>query len=382
MRDKYLVYGSPEIDSEECEEVMGVLKSGWLGTGPKVSLFQEEFAKYKDTSNAMAVSSCTAALHLSLIVAGIKPGDEVLTTAMTFCATVNAIIHAGGVPVLCDVDEKTYNIDPSEIEKHISPKTKAIVIVHFAGFPCEMDAIVSIATCHNLALIEDCAHSIESEYKGKKIGTFGDFGCFSFYVTKNIITGEGGMVITDNDKYAENIQTLSLHGMSRDAWKRFSDDGYKHYRVVECGYKYNMTDMQAALGIHQLKKVESNWNKRKMIWDFYMKEMSDFPLTLPADVNKNNGRHAYHLFAVRVQDQRGISRDRLLQLLHHKNIGTGVHYLSIPQHPYYQAKYGWNELECPIASNIGDTTFSIPLSPYMSLEDAQDVVNAIKESLL
>lgn len=225
-RDDFLVFASPLIEEEEIHEVVASLKSGWLGTGPKVEAFERDFKHYKGADNAVALNSCTAALHLAMLAAGIGHGDEVITTPLTFCATVNAIIHAGATPVLADVDPVTMNIEPAEILRKITPRTKAIIPVHFAGLPCEMDKITSIALEHNLKVVEDCAHAIETEYRGLKAGTIGDFGCFSFYVTKNIVTGEGGMVLTRSKNDAEKIRVLGLHGMSKHAWKRFSDSNH------------------------------------------------------------------------------------------------------------------------------------------------------------
>ena len=222
-------------------------------------------------------------MHLSAVAAGLGPGDEVITTALTFCATANVIIHAGATPVLVDVEAATLNMDPDQVEAKITPRTRALITVHFAGRPCNMDALCSIAARHGLTLIEDCAHAIETEYKGRKVGMFGDFGCFSFYVTKNVITGEGGMVITQREEDADRIKVLALHGMSKDAWKRFSDSGWKHYQVVECGFKYNMMDMQAAIGIHQLRRVETSWLRRQEIWRRYNQAFADLPIGLPAD---------------------------------------------------------------------------------------------------
>ena len=227
-KENFLVFAAPLIGDEEIAEVMATLKSGWLGSGPKVSEFENDFKIYKGANHAVALNSCTAALHLSMLVAGISPGDEVITTPLTFCATVNAILHVGGVPVLADIDYVTMNIDPSEIRRRITPKTKAVVPVHFAGLPCDMTSIIDIANEHNLKIIEDCAHAIETEFQGKRAGTIGDFGCFSFYVTKNVVTGEGGMVLTRKAEDASRLKTLSLHGMSKDAWNRFGDDGYRH----------------------------------------------------------------------------------------------------------------------------------------------------------
>jgi dTDP-4-amino-4,6-dideoxygalactose transaminase len=377
IRDTFLVFGTPAIEDAEIQEVVATMRTGWLGTGPKVAKFERDFAAYKGVAHAVALNSCTAALHLSIIAAGINSGDEVITTPMTFCATVNAIIHAGATPVLADVDPATMNIDSNQIEAKITPKTKAILPVHFAGRPCEMVAICDIAQRYNLKIIEDCAHAIETEYQGKKAGTFGKFGCFSFYVTKNVATGEGGMVLTKHAEDAARIKTLGLHGMSKDAWKRFSDEGYKHYQVVECGFKYNMMDLQAAIGIHQLARVEQNWQNRKAIWNQYNTAFQDLPITTPAEVAPDT-RHAYHLYTILIDEQQtGISRDAFLDYMTKQNIGVGVHYLSIPEHPYYQHTFGWKPDDYPKAMKIGRHTVSIPISAKLKEEDVHDVINSI-----
>ncbi|HEY9900091.1 MAG TPA: DegT/DnrJ/EryC1/StrS family aminotransferase [Pantanalinema sp.] len=379
-KDKFLVFGAPPIEDAEIAEVVASMKSGWLGTGPKVATFQDDFKAYRGASHAVAVNSCTAGLHLSILAAGIGPGDEVITTPLTFCATVNAIIHAGGTPVLADVDE-TMNLDPARLEEKITPRTKAVVPVHFAGRPCDMDAIMAIARRHGLKVIEDCAHAIETEYRGRPVGTFGDFGCFSFYVTKNIVTGEGGMILTESDEAAARLKTLALHGMSKDAWKRFSDEGYKHYQVVECGFKYNMMDLQAAIGIHQLKRVEAYWRRREEIWQRYMAAFADLPVTLPPAPEEGT-RHGYHLFTLLIDEARAeISRDAFLDAMTADNIGVGVHYLSVPEHPYYQETFGWRPEDTPNAMRIGRQTVSIPLTPKLTDEDVADVIAAVRKNL-
>ena len=379
MRKKLLIFGSPLVEEPEIKEVEATLRSGWLGTGPKVSKFEEMFKEYKGGRFAMALNSCSAALHLSLLALGLKPGDEVITTPMTFCATVNAIIHSGATPVLADCKNDTMNINPGEIEKKITPKTKAILPVHFAGRPCEMNPICDIAKRHGLKLIEDCAHAIETEYCGKKAGTFGDFGCFSFYVTKNIMTGEGGMVLSQREVDAERIKVLALHGMSKDAWKRYSDKGHKHYYVTEAGFKYNMTDIQAAIGIHQLKRIEKYWNRRQEIWRRYNKEFFNLPIGLPADPETDT-LHAYHIYTILVDEKRaGLSRDAFLDAMIKKNIGVGVHYLSIPEHPYYQKTFDWKTADYPNAMRIGRQTVSLPLSPKLTDDDVEDVIKAVKK---
>lgn len=375
--DKFLVFGAPQIGEDEEHEILSSMRSGWLGTGPKVARFEREFCSYKGASYAVAVNSCTAALHLSMITAGIGAGDEVITTALTFCATVNAIIHAGAKPVLADVDPVTQNIDPQDVEAKITCRTKAIVPVHFAGRACDMDALTTLAERHDLLIIEDCAHAVETTYHGKPVGNFGIFGCFSFYVTKNMTCGEGGMILTREEGLADRLKTLALHGMSKDAWRRFSDDGYKHYYVVECGYKYNMMDLQAAIGIHQLRRIEANWVRRQEVWSTYMKELAGLPLTLPAQPERGS-RHAYHLFAVLVEE--GL-RDRFIDDMAAENIGVGVHYQSIPVHPYYRERFGWRTEDYPHSLRIGQQTVSLPLSAKLTDSDVADVVRAVRKVL-
>lgn len=377
-RERFLVFGAPLIEDAEIEEVVASMRSGWLGTGPKVARFEDDFRTYQQAPYAVAVNSCTAALHLSMLAASLERGDEVITTPLTFCASVNAIIHADAMPVLADVDPVTMNIDPNKVKKKITPQTKAILPVHFAGRSCDMDALTDIAKRHGLKIIEDCAHAIETEYKGRKAGTFGDFGCFSFYVTKNVITGEGGMVLTRREEDAARIKILALHGMSKDAWQRFSDEGYKHYYVVEAGFKYNMMDIQAALGIHQLQRVEKNWRRRQEVWQQYDEAFADLPITLPAPPEPET-RHAYHLYTILVDKAKaGISRDEFLEAMTAHNIGVGVHYLSIPEHPFYQQTFGWQPDDYPYARDIGRQTVSLPLSAKLSDEDAADVVEAVR----
>jgi len=376
-----LVFGQPIICEEEINEVVDSMHKSWLGTGPKVQQFESDFSKYKDIPCSAAVNSCTAALHLSCLALDLKPGDEVITSAMTFCATINAIIHSGATPVLADIDPNTLNIDPKQIEEKVTKKTKAILLIHFAGRPCAMDEIKAIAQNYKLAIIEDCAHAIESEYKGQKAGTFGDFGCFSFYATKNITTGEGGMVISRHEKLINKIKAMALHGMTKDAWNRFSDDGYKHYFVTNRGFKYNMMDIQAAIGIHQLKRIEDYWAKREKIWNNYSSALKDTSLGLPVAV-EHNTRHAYHLFSVCIdQEKTGISRDEFLEQMTKRNIGVGVHYLAIPEHPFYQKEYGWNPSDYPHAQLYGHQTVSLPISPKLSDQDCNDVISAIEDIL-
>jgi len=380
-KSEFLVFGQPQIKRAEIDEVADSMKKAWLGTGPKVARFEKDFAKYKRAKHAAALNSCTAALHLSILAAGIKPGDEVITSPMTFCATVNAIIHAGATPVLADIEPSTLNISPAEVENKITAKTRAILPVHFAGRPCNMNRLMNIASAYKLKIIEDCAHAIETEYHGRKAGTIGDFGCFSFYATKNLTTGEGGMVIARHEEDIARVKILGLHGISGDAWKRFSDAGYKHYYTVECGFKYNMMDLQAAIGIHQLQRIEQNWRKREEIWNQYQQAFAGLPLTLPSPLEPGT-RHAYHLYTVLIDEKRtGISRNDFLHAMTRHNIGVGVHYLSIPEHPYYQKTFGWRPQQFPVAMRVGRQTVSLPLSAGLKKQDVSDVVNVVRRVL-
>jgi dTDP-4-amino-4,6-dideoxygalactose transaminase len=377
--EPFIIFGAPDINQQEIDEVIDSLHTGWLGTGPKVARFEKAFADYKKipVSHAAALNSCTAGLHVSMIAAGLGPGDEVITTAMTFCATINAIIHSGATPILADIDPNTLNIDPASLHNQITQKTRAIVPVHFAGRPCEMSQIMEIARNNDLKVIEDCAHAIETEYHGRKAGTFGNFGCFSFYITKNVAAGEGGMVIAQDEHDIARIKVLSLHGLSHDAWHRFSDKGHQHYTVTEVGFKYNMMDLQAAIGIHQLARIEQNWLRRQEIWQQYQESFAELPVTRPIE-SAPDTRHAYHLYTLLIDEKRcGVSRDTFLSAMTSEGIGIGVHYLSIPEHPFYQEKYGWHTTDYPHAHRIGQQTVSLPLSPKLTHDDIQRVIQAV-----
>ncbi|MBF0189363.1 MAG: DegT/DnrJ/EryC1/StrS family aminotransferase [Magnetococcales bacterium] len=381
MTKPFIIFGAPIIQQDELNEVLSVLESGWLGTGPRVQAFEQAFATYKGVQHAVALNSCTAALHLSLLASGVGPGDEVITTPMTFCATVNAIIHTGATPVLADIDPDDLNISVREVAQRITPNTRAILPVHFAGMPCDMDPLMALAERHDLKVIEDCAHAIETEYRGRKAGTFGDFGCFSFYVTKNIATGEGGMVLAKNPNHLERLRRLSLHGMSRDAWKRFGSDGYAHYQVLEAGFKYNMTDIQAAIGLHQLPRVESWLAQREALWQHYDDAFSALPVTRPGRVAEDC-RHGRHLYTLRINEQKtGIDRDSFLNAMEQHRIGVGVHYLSIPEHPYYQERFGWRPEAYPIAMQVGRETVSLPLSPKLTDAEVERIIDAVRKSV-
>jgi dTDP-4-amino-4,6-dideoxygalactose transaminase len=380
-RERFLVFGAPAFDEADIAAVTDCLRRRWVGTGPMVQKFEGDFATYKRAPYAVAVNSCTAALHLALLALGIGRDDEVITTPMTFCSSLNAIIHAGARPVLADCDRHTMNIRPEAIEARIGPRTKAILVVHMCGRCCEMDAIVALAHRHNLALVEDCAHAIESTWRGKPAGTMGNAGCFSFYVTKNLTTVEGGMVLTSDQRLAERVRTLALHGMTKDAWKRFSDEGYLHYDVVEAGFKHNMTDLQAVLGINQLARIEEKSKRRKEIWETYDRELADLPCFLPQPAEEGT-RHAYHLYTPLLDLERlTVSRDQVLKALTLENLGVGVHYTAVHLHPYYRKTYGWKEGDFPDAEYVGARTLSLPLSADLTDEDVSDVVRGFRRIL-
>ena len=380
VRNDFLVFGSPKIEQEEIDEVVECLKSGWIGTGPRVNEFENAFCGYIGSKYAIALNSCTAALHLSMLISDVSIGDEVITTPMTFAATANAILHAGAKPIFVDVEKDSMNIDPSLIEKAISPKTKAILPVHFAGRPCNMDHIMEIAQKNNLLVIEDAAHAVEAKYKGKKIGNIGDMTCFSFYVTKNLVTGEGGMITTTNEEWSKKIKIRALHGMTSDARMRYANKSYKHYHVIAPGFKYNMMDIQASLGIHQLKRLDKNFAIRKEIWNIYNKAFENLPITTPSEEKDTvHGRHLYTLLLD--LDNLKISRDEFLGEIVRENIGVGVHFISLHLQPYFKETFGLKKDDFPNSAFISERTVSIPFSAKLTEKDVQDVINAITKVL-
>ncbi len=382
VRSEFLVFGRPAIEQPEIDEVVDSLRSGWLSTGPKVGRFESLFKEYVGCDHAKAVNSCTAGLHLSLLVSGLGPGDEVITTPMTFAATANVIEHIGARPVFVDVDPLSMNMDPDAFAAAITPRTKAVIPVHFAGRPCDMDRILASARRHGLLVIEDAAHAIEARYHGRKIGTIGDLTCFSFYVTKNLVTGEGGMVTTSRSDWAEEIECYALHGLSRGAWKRYSDEGFKHYQVVCPGYKYNMMDLQAAIGIHQIGRLGSYHDRRERVWQRYDEAFMDLPLVTPAEPDPDTV-HARHLYTLLIDvDTLGTTRDEFQKAMHSQNIGTGIHFVALHLHPYYREKYGYRRGDFPNAERISDRTLSLPLSAQLSDADVDDVVDAVTRTCL
>lgn len=382
MSDSYIVFGGPKYSREEILDVCDSMEKGWIGTGPKVKKFEKDFASYIGVEDCVAVNSCTAGLHLSLLEAGIKIGDEVITTAMTFCSTVNTIIHVGATPVLADINQFTWNITKESIENKITSRTKAIVVVHFAGRACEIVEIRKLADQHELVLIEDCAHAIETKIEGRHVGTFGDFAAFSFYSTKNISAGEGGVIISNGGRRSlENLRQRSLHGMDKDAYKRFAEDGNAEYDVTSVGFKYNMMDLQAAIALNQLKNVEPWHQRRSLVWKHYMNEFQELPILLPDEIYENEV-HAFHLFQIILQpkDDPKVYRMGFRDKLHQKGIGTGIHYKPIASFSIYKNLFNWNEKEWPSSKYFGERTLSVPLSPHLTDSEIERVISAVKEA--
>ena len=381
VREDYIVFGKPEIGKEEIEDVVKVLKSGWLSTGPQVELFENNIKEYLGCKNAIAVNSCTAALHLSLLCSGITKGDEVIVTPMTFGATVNVIEHVGAKPVFVDIKKDSYNIDANKIQQAITSKTKAIIPVHFAGLPCDMDVINKIAKENNLKVIEDAAHAIGAEYKSKKIGNSENLTCFSFYVTKNVCAGDGGIVTLNDDDLAATIGNYALHGLSKHAWQRYSKEGIKTYQVIYPGYKYKMGDINAAIANNQLKKLDRfNSIREKYAKIYFNAFKSNDLIELPA--TKPNRKSSWHLFPILLNlDKLNISRLKFMEALKHEGVGSGIHYTSMHLQPYYKEKYGYKEGMFERAEYVGERTVSIPLQTSISEDDINDIINAVEKIL-
>lgn len=376
-REDFLPYCLPLIEDDDIQAVVDSLKSNWVTKGPKTIEFERVFAEYTGTKHAVAFNSCTAGLHTSLVAEGIEEGDEVITTPMTFVSSANVIIHAGATPVFVDIDPSTMNIDHTGIEKKITSRTKAIIPVHIGGLPCEMNEIKALAEKYNLFILEDAAHAVYARYKNQMVGSIGDATAFSFYATKNLMTGEGGMVTTDNDELADKLRQYSLHGMSRNAWNRYTAKGSWFYEITFPGYKYNMTDIQAALGLTQLAKLEAMQKRRQEIAGIYNEEFAELPeLELPAQ--NSYSRHAWHLYVIRLKLERiAVDRAEFIQLLNEENIGTSVHFIPVHLHPYYRDRYGYKRGDFPMAEAVYDRIISLPLYPRMSSADVRDVINAV-----
>jgi dTDP-4-amino-4,6-dideoxygalactose transaminase len=380
VRDSFLVFGSPTIGEDEIAEVVDSLRSGWVGTGPKVQRFETMLAEYVDVPFCRCLSSCTAALILAMQVLGIGPGDEVLVPAMTFVASANAVEHAGATPVLIDSEPITGLIDLEAAEAAITVRTRAIMPVHLGGRPVDMDRLTQLRDRHGMLVIEDAAHALGAQWRGRPIGAFGNVTAFSFYVTKNISTIEGGALVTERAEVAEEVERLALHGLSLGAWQRFSDAGFRHYEVVRPGYKYNMTDVQAALGLHQLPRLDGWIDRRAELWERYDRLLADLPVRTPPPPAPDT-LHARHLYQVLLEPGAPLTRDELLDGLTERNIGTGVHYRGVHLHPYYRDTYHLSRQDFPVATAISDRTLSLPLGPSVTEADQDDVAAAMNDLL-
>jgi dTDP-4-amino-4,6-dideoxygalactose transaminase len=374
----FVAFARPAIAGGEIAEVLSALESGWLTTGPRVQRFEEAFCAWTGAAHGIALNSCTAGLHLSLLAAGIGPGDDVITTPLTFCATANVVVHAGARPVFADVDRTTMNLDPVAVEQAITPRTRAIIPVHYAGRPADMRAFRRIAAARGLILIEDAAHAAEAVSNAGRVGTTAAFTCFSFYATKNLTTGEGGMVTTGSGEHASWIRTAALHGMSRDGWTRYAGTGSPHYDVVMAGFKYNMMDLQAAIGLQQLVRIEELYARRVDIWRQYDDALADLPVVRPAPMDQGE-RHARHLYTILIDPARcGRTRDEVQHALQQAGIGTSVHFRALHLHPFYAERYGFARGMFPVAEAISDTTLSLPLSAALTDAELDAVIAAVR----
>jgi len=378
VRQTFLPYNRPEIDGADIEEVLDTLRSGWITTGPKTKEFERRFADYCGVRHAIAVNSCTGGLHVALAAAGIGPGDEVIVPTMTFCATANVVAHVGATPVIVDVEPDTLNIDPQCVQAAITSRTRAVLPVHLYGHPCRMDRIGEIARAHHLLVIEDAAHAVGAEWRQQRIGALSPATAFSFYATKNLTTAEGGMITTNDDEYARQMRIWVLHGMSHDAWNRYSAEGSWYYEVIAPGFKYNLTDLQAALGLHQLERLETMIQTRTLLAGLYGAGLSDLAeVELPAQ--QPGIRHAWHLYPIRLRlETLRINRAQFINQLRNEGIGTSVHFIPLHRHPYYRERFGLQNANFPVADAAYERLISLPLYTKMTPSDVQDVVEAVR----
>lgn len=378
-QEDFLPFSRPSISEEAIDEVVACIRSGWITTGPRVKRFEEDLKAYCGAPFALCLSSATAGLHLVLTALKLKPGDEVITTPMTFAATLNTIVLAGGTPVLVDVGPGTYTMDVGKVDKAVTKRTRAIMPVHFAGLPVDLDPLYDVAKKHGLRVIEDAAHAIGTEYAGRRIGGFGDIQVFSFHPNKNMTTGEGGCVVTRDEDLAAEVALLRFHGMDREAWNRFGKSGSQHYEIIAPGYKYNMMDMQAALGIHQLKALDGFIDRRTGLAKRYRAALQGWPqLSLPGAPAYEH-RHAWHLYTPLVDPAAGMDRDAFMAALKVRNIGTGLHYRAVHLYPYYRATFGFKPGDFPNAERISDRIVSLPLFPSMTDADQDRVIAAMRD---
>ena len=377
VRKKFLPFAVPDTDDSELNEVMDTIRSGWLTTGPKTKRFEKEFAAAVGAKHAVAVNSCTAAMHLALEAVGLRPGDEVITTPYTFAATAEVIRYFDARPVFVDINPRTFNIDTNRIKAAITCHTRAIIPVHIAGLPADLGAIHEIAQQHDLPVIEDAAHAFPARYNGKMIGSISTATCFSFYATKTLCTGEGGMICTNDEKLAERCRIMSLHGISRDAWARYTEEGKWYYEISAPGFKYNMTDLAASLGLAQLAKAQHMWSRRQMIARCYNNAFGEIPgLEIPMDPGQC--QHAWHLYILRLRlDELTIDRSQFIAELKKRNIGASVHFIPLHLHPYYRDTYGYAPEDFPVAFQEYQRAISLPIYSRMTGFDADDVIDAV-----
>lgn len=381
MKNDFLLFHKPFISEEEVDEIVDTVRSGWISMGPKTIRFENNFSEFIGVNKSVAVSSWTAAGHLSLEAFGINEGDEVIVPTMTFPATAEIVCYFKAKPVIVDVDEDTLNMSLDAVEKAITPKTKAIIPVHYGGQPCDLDEIHEIAKKHNLKVLEDAAHSLPAKYKGKTIGTISDVTCFSFYATKTLSTGEGGMICTNDEEIAERVKIMRLHGINRDAWKRYTESGSWYYEVVAPGYKYNFTDLQASLGLPQLKKVNAMWNSRKRIAAKYTEALKDLDI-IQLHTIKPDRDSSWHLFPVRLHlDRLTKNRAQIINELREKNIGVGVHFMPVHQHLYYSETFNLSDADYPVASAAFPRLMSLPIYPGMTDENVDKVIDVLIDTL-
>jgi perosamine synthetase len=380
MSSEYIPFHRPTIGEDEIQSVVETLRSGWLTTGSRVKAFEKQFAEYLGCRHAVAVNSATAALHLALDAVGVSEGDEVIVPTMTFAATAEVVIYLKAKPVLVDCHPETLNIEPSAIESQITSRTKAIIPVDIAGHPCEFTKLVAIAKSQNLKLIEDAAHALPASY-GEKVGRISDITCFSFYATKTITTGEGGMATTENGEYANRMRVMSLHGISKDAWKRYTNEGSWYYEILAPGYKYNLTDLAAAIGVEQLKRCDLFWQARSRIAERYDAGFADLPeIRIPA--RHPVMQHAWHLYIIQLElDRLKISRNDFMEVLREKQIGTSVHFIPLHLHPYYRDTFGYTPADFPVASSIYARIVSLPIFPSMSDHEIDRVIDAVRATV-
>lgn len=378
-RCTFLPFALPDVDDAELQQISEALASGWVTTGPKTRQFETEFATAVGAKYAIAVNSCTAAMHLALEAIGLQRGDEVITTPYTFAATAEVIRYFDAQPVLVDINPHDLNINPALIEPAITSRTRAIIPVHIAGLPAEMAAIQAIAQTHGLAVIEDAAHAFPTCYQGQPVGSIGDVSCFSFYATKTITTGEGGMICTDNEAWAERCRVMALHGISKDAWKRYTAEGSWYYEIVAPGYKYNMTDIAAGMGLAQLAKADRMWQRRRDIARQYQAAFAGNP-ALETPYDNPAHQHAWHLYMLRLNLERlSIDRGQFIEALKTRHIGSSVHFIPLHLHPYYRDTYGYQPEDFPVAYREFQREVSLPIYSKMSDIDVQDVIAAVTE---